>query len=145
MNYLIKNIEKKLKKSLSKNTFLQQSDSSIQLNALKSNPISFLTSNNKVISFTIKNFLYNFLLFFSKNFINKKKNIENFMAFLKFYEYFNSFFFNNKIFFFKKYALKKKKDPLYLKNFFLYNRQIYSDYGFKRLRDKRIDFYKKNI
>jgi len=143
-NYLLTNIKKKLKKSLVKD-YNNSKEISLYF-LLKNNQEEnfFLPFSQRHITFATKKFLYNFLLFFSKNFIHRRNKVKSYILFLRFYEYFNSFIFNEKLFFFKKYAIKKR-DPFYLNNFFFTNKQVYHDRGFERLKKKRVDFFRKNV
>lgn len=141
MSYIFYSIEKKLKKSvlIKKRTELEKPiDNSCAI-------IFFFDKKQQKISLIIKKFLLNFLIFFSKRLTNKKKNIKNLLLFLKFYKYYNTFFFNNKFFFYKKYFSKKTYNLPYLSNFFLRTRQVRLNPCLKRLKDKKIAFYKKYI
>lgn len=141
-SYLLINIKKKLKKSLVNISNLNKEKNQILIKKIDQKDKNF--NSQRYIFFASKRVLYNFLLFFSKNFIHQGNKRENYIIFLRFFEYFNSFIFQDKLFFYKKYFIKKR-DPLYLNNFFFKNKQIFHDRGFERLKKKRIDFFKKNV
>jgi hypothetical protein len=148
MNYFKYNIANKLNKSIVNNKNYQcfkinNSDSVIKnLLIIDNNRID---KKGLVSVFLVKILLFNFLIFFSKNLINNKKNKRNFVIFLKFYNYFNFFFLNNKMLSYKKYFFKKKREPFYLNKFYLNTKQVNFDQGLNRLKEKKISFYKKNI
>jgi hypothetical protein len=148
MNYFKYNIANKLNKSIVNNKNYQcfkinNSDSVIKnLLIIDNNRVD---KKGLVSVFLVKILLFNFLIFFSKNLINNKKNKRNFVIFLKFYNYFNFFFLNNKMLSYKKYFFKKKREPLYLNKFYLNTKQVNFDQGLNRLKEKKISFYKKNI
>lgn len=145
MTYILYNIEKKLKKSVFNEKNYSACLSKIDVcHVALDNSLIYLKKEKK-ISLIVKRMFLKFLIFFSKQLRNKKKNIKNLLLFFKFYKYFNTFFFNNKLFFYKKYFSKKNYNLFYLKNFFLNTKQIRLKLCLHRLKAKRISFYKKYI
>lgn len=148
MSYILDTIKNKLKKSvLNKEVFSikARDESPFVKDLLLNTKASKNDFYNYVSSFIIKKILFKFLLFISKNLINKKKNNKNFIIFFKFYNYLNFFFFNNKMYFYKKYFSRKKHEVLYLDKFALSKKQINLNQALIRLKEKKIAFFKKNI
>lgn len=142
MTFFLYNIENKLKKSIVN----EQTQSFLKKNNFNQDyQLSFINKKDKGVNFIVKKLLFNFLIFFSKNLRSKKKNIKHLLVFIKFYRYYNTFFFNNRILFYKKYFSKKNYNLFYLRNFFLSTKQVRLKPCLHRLKAKKISFYKKYI
>jgi len=146
MSFIINNIEKKLKKSVISKAYLVV----LKEEEKKEKQELFLISHlhpvcDQKIFFVIKKLLFNFLIFFSRKLRNKKKNARKLVLFLKFYKYFNTFFFKSKLFFFKKYFLKENYNIFYFNKFFLSTKQVRLKPCLHRLKAKRKLFYKRFI
>lgn len=145
MLFLKENIEKKLRNSiLNENLSIPKygfSENNLFLKKIVIFENRFLNSVKEIK----KKILFNFIFFISKVLVNKKRKRSNFLLFLNFYEYINTFFFNNKILFYKKYFLKHNFNSFYLEKFVLNRRIINYTNSLLRLRTKKKEFYKKNI
>lgn len=140
MSFILNNIENKLKKSVICDTVYKSKK------CLEDPKLSIISSSiDSKFLLIVKSLFFNFLIFFSKNLRNKKKNIKNLLVFLKFYGYYNSFFFNNKVFFYKKYFSKKNYNLFYFEKFFLSTKNVRLNPCLHRLKAKKIAFYKKYI
>lgn len=141
MQYILKNVENKLKKSVFKSKVY---DSNEFYNEKKNIDI-IINIKKKASLHVLQGILFNFLFFISKFLINRLNTKKNFLVFVKLYQYLNFFFFNNKLLFFKKYYVKKAKDLFYPNKFFLSSKVLNSRQSLIRLKEKKIAFYKKNI